>query len=275
MLKNFFKKNKRNKESPKSHSRINRDLFKELFPLSEENKHKIESNINAILRQMHGTQGPDVLKSLSRDYETVEENVEELSFDCMGWEKSVNTETNNLFQNSFGDYLTIDIVSPSGKLERNQSELKVYREWIRDLFAQQNGGLIYCDEFETANGVDGFESITKMPASESTGMVYTYFVNARNYSSQKLYQIIVRVHEMSPTGIRDNLIIHPISEITQLGIEALMEGYRQDPYDKEFQDGNLMNISEREEFDHLFPSHPLSIIRKEIKPRLLPSLKFE
>ena len=65
-----------------------------------------------------------------------------------------------------------------------------------------------------------------------------------------------------------------ISTVVGSDVLDIPELYRQDPYDKNFVQGNTMNLSEREEFDFLFPFHPLSIIRKEIVPQIKKSLKF-
>ena len=105
-------------------------------------------------------------------------------------------------------------------------------------------------------------------------MDYIYFLNIRNYEEQKLYQLTFKVFEMSPTGTRDNLMMHPLADIANVDMMQLMELYREDPYDPNYDQGNRMNLSEREEFDYLFPFHPLSIIRQDIRPRIKRSLKF-
>ena len=38
-----------------------------------------------------------------------------------------------------------------------------------------------------------------------------------------------------------------------------------DPYDKDYKHPFLMNLSEKEEYDELFPDHPLSQCRKFVK----------
>lgn len=85
---------------------------------------------------------------------------------------------------------------------------------------------------------------------------------------------MIKIHEGGPTGIRDNFMMHPICDITNLDMSKLMGFYRKDPYDKDFMEGNRMNLSERAEFDYLFPFHPLSIIRNEIRPSVLKTIEF-
>jgi len=67
MFGNFFKKNKQKKESIKSNS-TSRDLFAEIFPLTEENKSKLETTLSSILTKMFGEEGYQKLKTYSRNY---------------------------------------------------------------------------------------------------------------------------------------------------------------------------------------------------------------
>ena len=43
------------------------------------------------------------------------------------------------------------------------------------------------------------------------------------------------------------------------------EGWMQDPYDKNYTRGLRMNLSEAPEYDAVFPTHPLSILRGFLK----------
>lgn len=252
-----------------------RDLFKKLFPLTEKNKSFIENRTNSILEDMHGEENRKVLQSYTRDYPSKVATKKALEFESFDWKLEKETETSATYSSPEGDILLIDLVAPNGTLSKDKpSELLVYRSWLRDSFAQQNGGLIYCEEFRKPDGLEGFESIVKMPREGSTGMDYIYFLNLRNYDEQKLYQIHLKIFEMSPTGLRDNLMMHSFSDVLEVDFGELMELYRQDPYDKTYTKGNRMNLSEREEFDALFAFHPLSIIRRELRQRLFDSVKF-
>ena len=86
----------------------------------------------------------------------------------------------------------------------------------------------------------------------------------------------MRFNELGTTGLRDNLMVHPLVDLFEIPMEAIAtpEVYRQDPYEAEFQDGNLRNFSELEQFDALFPFHPLSVLRQHILPRVLKSIKL-
>ena len=265
MFKKFFSKRKKSSE---------RNLFDELFPLSETHKQTIENSVNEILIEMTGKDSFEELKNYTRNYESQEFKFQSLKFNSLSWKIAENNSEQLVFISQTGDSMQISVINPNGKLEKNETEINVYKTWIRNLFIQQQGGLISCDNVITPNRIDLYETIGKIPREDGPGIDYIYFLNIRNYQEQKLYQIWTKVLEMNPTGLRDNIIMHPICDITGLDMGKVSELYRQDPYDKNISDGNRRNLSEMKDFDYLFPFHPLSIIRKEIKPALLNSLKF-
>ena len=72
----------------------------------------------------------------------------------------------------FGDYLKIDRISPNGKIEKDKpSELAVYRNWVRNMFVEQDGGLIMCEELLLPDKFDAFESIGKTPRKNATVII--------------------------------------------------------------------------------------------------------
>jgi|GEM_PF-752216 len=262
MFKNLFKKKNKG------------NLFDKLFPLTQENKDKIELKVRDLQKQMFSEEGFDNLINTKREYDKNIIQFSNLKFDNFKWEKVDVDKSGDCYTNKFGDFLVINSIAPNGDMKRNSpSQIEVYRNWTRELFVKENGGIILCEDVKLSSGIELYESIGKI-CRESTGMDYLYFLNIRNYNEQLLYQIQIKVQEAGITGLRDNIFMHSIYDLFEIDMGELMKQYRQDPYDKNFQEGNTMNISEREEFDYLFPFHPLSIIRMDIKPRILKSLEF-
>lgn len=270
----FFKKKKKKKQV--QDQAPTRDLFAELFPLTAETKAKIDEAVAHTQKQMHGDDGFSEIRNYSRNYESKLAQLQSLEFDTFNWQLREATDNHCLYFSEYGDSLELAIVSPNGEMKKETAveEMPIYRSWIRDLAVKEGGGLIYSEVFELENGLRGSETILKIPRKEETGMDYTYILNLHHYIEQKLYQVVFRVYEMSPTGMRDNIFLFPISQVVGSEVLDKMELYRQDPYDKNFTEGNTMNLSEREEFDFMFPFHPLSIIREEIAPQIKKSLKF-
>ena len=65
--------------------------------------------------------------------------------------------------------------------------------------------------------------------------------------------------EVGITGKRDSMIFNEMIGKTVTYIN--MNGWAKDPYDDNYKKGNLMNISEKREYDSRFPNHPLSVVR--------------
>lgn len=79
--------------------------------------------------------------------------------------------------------------------------------------------------------------------------------------------------EAGITGIRDAFVYNRL--LKQEGrtpggsLDAAdMAKWRRDPYDPAFTRGNLMNLSERPEYDETFPEHPLSQLRRFVRALL-------
>lgn len=265
----FFRK-KKPQQTPQ------RDLFDELFPLSNDLKQQIDAEVAAIQTKMHGEDGLAEIRAYRRQYTSQLTILQNLEFDTFNWQLHDSNASSQLYYDDFGDTLEISIMLPNGEMKRetSSSQMPVFRNWMRSIALEQSGGIVFCEEFSLNNGLTGSESILKIPRQEAPGMDYIYVLQALHYKEQKIYRITIRVNEMSPTGMRDNIFIQPISLILGLDFMEMAKLYNQDPYDKNFKEGNTMNLSERQEFDYLFPFHPLSIIRNEIMPQLKYNLRF-
>jgi len=266
MFKRFFKKKKE------------RDLFDELISLDEENKMKLEHAVRALQKKMFSEEGYEKLLNYSENLRTQISQFHSLRIDSLGWKKEADNQNGTSFySNESGDFMSLDQLTPSGVLIKdNPSEINVYRNWIRQRFVNMGGGVISCEEYKKENSFDAYESITKIPrGQDKTGIDYVYFLNIRNYEEQKLYQIHIKIHEKGTTGLRDNVIMFPLADFLNIDMGELSQKYRKDPYDKNFEGGNRRNLSELEGFDYLFPFHPLSIIRREIRPQILKSVSFD
>ena len=70
--------------------------------------------------------------------------------------------------------------------------------------------------------------------------------------------------EIGTTGQREAIILNNAIEQGVIN-PSTMVGWASDPYDKLFTRGQLMNLSEREEYDVHFAGHPLTELRAFIK----------
>jgi hypothetical protein len=70
--------------------------------------------------------------------------------------------------------------------------------------------------------------------------------------------------EIGTTGIRDTMIWE-LAYRQGIVTDNKNSKWWFDPYDKDYKHPFLMNLSEKEEYDELFPDHPLSQCRKFVK----------
>ena len=82
----------------------------------------------------------------------------------------------------------------------------------------------------------------------------------------KDYTIDVRAFfdEKGITGGRDTAIMNKMINEGKIALPNL-NGWRKDPYDENYKRGLLMNLSEQNQYDALFPEHPLSETRRFIE----------
>lgn len=271
---NLFKKWRKNPEE------IRKEAMQKLFPLDESKSKYIESILNQVVGQNYiDEDGKSVLDFVPK-FASKLIKVWDLEFDCFNWDEQLNykkEEDLKIRRIWFGDCFPAVLQILATQEEYippfNDRQLEKFRDSIRNESFKVGGGLIYCD-FGESNGNVIAESIFKVPKDEGPGMDYIYRITIPNYDNYQNYILNFKVHEMAPTGVRDNILLQPIAEMMELSIEMLFDKklYWEDPYDSSIKEGNRMNISEREEFDSFVPHHPLSIIRQHIRKRILPSI---
>ncbi|MCO8194764.1 MULTISPECIES: hypothetical protein [Anaerofustis] len=93
------------------------------------------------------------------------------------------------------------------------------------------------------------------------GVEYTLNLNIK--VNDEVWLINGSFCEEGITGYRDNIIYTTVME--NINLNNPFDEWMYDPYDKNYIQGYLMNISEKPEYDLMFPEHPLSELRGYIK----------
>lgn len=272
---NLFGKKKKKDDNAPIYSAEN-PLFK-LFPLKEAQKTQVKDDIEAMLNELLIEGAAEELLKVQTDYPETLSHLKKLQFDSMGWKKVEEEQRLDAYVcEKTGNYLLAYQEVPNGSLDKMniKQEFPLYRDWLRNQFVQLGGGLI-SSEIYNQDGIFAYESIAKAPKpQEEKGLDYHYFLSIHNKKDNRLDQLRLTIKELGDTGMRDNLLIPPLSKLLDLDSMDLAKHYRQDAYDPEFSEGNVRNASELEEFDYLFPFHPLAVLRMHLRPRLLKSLKY-
>lgn len=279
----FFKKKKNTDIETKRKEALEKrkEALKKLFPLSETSSTFIKEILNQVVGEDVDAEGNSIL-DFSPNLSSKMTNLWDLEFDMFGCEEQLNYREDKeskarrvWFGNHYPFVLQALVTQEQNIPQYDDRQIDAYRNHIRAESTRLRGGLIYA-EFTNVKDFRVAEAIFKQPKDEGPGMDYIYRITIPNYEKNHNYILNFKIHEMAPTGVRDNILMHPITQITGLSIEKLFDEqlYWEDPYDPTFIEGNRMNMSERAEFDAFIPHHPLSIIRQHIREKILSSLKM-
>jgi len=141
------------------------------------------------------------------------------------------------------------------------NDIDVVREFYRKELSAHNGGLIEVNTKE----IEGYKTIKTLfkISQEPTGISYLASLTFpfKNHS----FVIKIQSLEYGMSGTREAEITDSLLENKELTPDG--NGYKEwanDPYKKEFEKGLLMNVSEKEVYDSLYPNHALSKARKLI-----------
>ena len=173
--------------------------------------------------------------------------------------------TKKVFYLSDYDDLSINFFDcPPDIHSKDDTEVEI-QNFYRKLSYESGGAIIEVKKIKIGS-FDAINTILKFPKPPS-GMVYigSYTIPFKNCS----YVVKVVCVEQGITGIRDSAILSLM--ITNGTVkrdnekEGRLKGWMRDPYDNSINLPFMMNLSESEKFDDMFPNHPLSRLRKYLK----------
>lgn len=140
-------------------------------------------------------------------------------------------------------------------------DIDVLRNFYRNNISRINGGLIEVDTSQL-NNLTIIKTLFKIP-QEISGI--TYLASLTLPFKTCSYVLKVQAAETGATGMREAFITNKLlSGASSAPLEQLLSEWSDDPYDPHFKEGTLMNKSEQETYDPLFPDHPLTQARKLI-----------
>ncbi len=147
-------------------------------------------------------------------------------------------------------------ISPDSAMELNP---KVVIDGIHHSLAP-NQALIEVDCGKTASGKNFIYSIVKT-LKEPHGV--QYFVMLHFWENDNsILNLQGFFDETGKTGFRDSMIFAVLCG--HASHEEVQSKWWFDPYDDSFEHPALMNLSEKVDFDEMFPEHPLSLARNFI-----------
>ena len=139
---------------------------------------------------------------------------------------------------------------------------RIIREQHRDM--SDNEGLIEVKNDVTKKGRRYVYEIFKhhMPSEDGLPRGNEYTLNINIEFEHTIQFINSSFSECGLTGERDAFGWEVYARANNNDMDKVMETWQEDPYDPDYKRGFLMNRSEQESFDELFPWHPLSEARR-------------
>lgn len=141
------------------------------------------------------------------------------------------------------------------------------RTYYRDNFALQGIGIVACDKAT----VDGQKAVRTIGKKIESGQPAIYLACLAIPLHDRSFVLSLYAKEHGITGVRDTVIF--TKHMTDKDAEDPFEGWAQDPYSPGCAGPSLRNLADSEEYDAMFPEHPLSLVRERMA-RLLPSVRI-
>lgn len=188
-----------------------------------------------------------------------------LEFETFGWQPHEETaQSKSWMCSNFPALITYYFIDGKPDIPAPESEDLIRFYFRQRLKETSKGGLIQCNVLKISD-LSVIENLVKIPKSP-TGVIYVYTLNF--LMSDRSYIIAMQAEEMGMAGVREATLAPKI-----LGADLDMEKWMRDPYDPNYKEGLRMNLAEAEQYDSMFPLHPLSLLRLELIPKLKASLK--
>ena len=148
--------------------------------------------------------------------------------------------------------ITVDIAMPLDK--------QVVIDSIHG-FLSENQGLIQVEADK-----DYVYSIVKSLKEEGGAQ---YILTFQKFFGESVLNIQAYFDEIGTTGIRDTMVYALCRRENVVGDEKNpFADWTCDPYEVSYKKGALMNLSEQEKYDDMFPGFPLSICREVVRTLL-------
>jgi hypothetical protein len=182
------------------------------------------------------------------------------------WHELERTARSVSWNNASNQFRTLELIAGnSGFPAINQVSLSQYRRVMRQNALEKNHGIVAV-ELSNVNNFAALTTITKYPLEHQRGFGYHGWICVPLPTcTLNLYST---VHEHSLTKVRmtekrETAILRLIDQ--DFSAKPNLNPGTRDPYDSEFDEVALYHPTDEVNFDLLFPNHPLSLIRKDLR----------
>ncbi len=182
------------------------------------------------------------------------------------WQELERTACSVSWGNASNQFRTLELIAGNGGFPAmNQASLNDYRRVMRQNALEQNHGIVAV-ELSKVNGFAALTTITKYPLEHQLGFGYNGWICIPLPTcTLNLYSTVLEhsMTEQRMTEQRETAISGLLGQ--DKNAKPDLNTCTQDPYDCEFDEVALYHPTDEASFDHLFPNHPLSLIRKDLR----------
>ncbi|MEL6561284.1 MAG: hypothetical protein AAFQ94_24060 [Bacteroidota bacterium] len=137
-------------------------------------------------------------------------------------------------------------------------DANVLRHYYRQQLSQQNGGIVEVDTLQLKD-FNAIKTIFKIKNAEDK-LIYLASLTIPFHKCS--YVIKIQAAEVGTTGVRESVIGMKLMTQGKISVdENGYVGWSEDPYDANYKEGLLMNLSEKPIYDLEFPEHALTQAR--------------
>ncbi len=176
------------------------------------------------------------------------------------WQELERTARSVSWGNASHQFRKLELIAGSGGFPIiNQVSLNDYRRVMRQNSLEQGHGIVAV-ELSNVNDFAALTTITKYPLEHQLGFGYNGWICVP-LPTCTLNLYTTAQHSISEQ--RETAILGLIGQ--DFSINPDLNTCTKDPYDPEFDEVALYHPTDEAKFDHLFPNHPLSLIRKDLR----------
>jgi hypothetical protein len=193
--------------------------------------------------------------------DSIEAFLEAVRLPLQGWFELERDSNSITWVNTKNQFRMLELVDGHGGFPAiNQTSLNNYRRVMRQNALEKGHGIVEVQLSKIA-GVAALKTITKYPLEHRLGFGYDGWIClplpklTLNIYSKILGQDMTR--QLTNTGVllrTQSININPDPNI-----------WTRDPYDSEFDEVALNHLTDEARFDYMFPDHPLTLVRQDLK----------
>ncbi len=188
-----------------------------------------------------------------------------LAFDAPGWQVQETNPKKQVWEHpGHPAMLSLHFFDVPPDIPVRLEDQPALQGHYRSLISSQHGGLVEVAVGVLANTrIPVVKTIFKIPRQpRGMGYIGSLTLPFRQFS----YVVKIQAEEAGMTGVREAVIADKLIREGKIAPgENNILGWSADPYDRGWKKGTLMNLAERDEYDPLFPEHPLTIVREGLK----------